>query len=606
MSRRDTLVVNTGAAPNDGLGEPIRSGFIKVNDNFEAIDTRLILGNLPVVVSNTITANSTTTANLTVTSRAVITASSALIINPGTQGTMDNVRIGATTPRPATFTTLTADTITSNGTVNVIGNLVISGNLVTQNSSDLIILDSIINLHTTGGLTPLTVDDGKDIGIKFHYYKTQDNHAFLGWANDTGYLEYYAAGTEVANVFNGSAYGTIKTGEFFSVNTTAATSTTSGAIVTYGGIGASGDIHSANMVTGNITANTLNLTTATAGTATITNLQTTNVSTGNAQITGGNISVNYLRASNFSSPNVLIGGGRVEGLAALQANNFSTGNAVVTGGTIDTMIRVNGTLGSFATGSFTDIFASNTLISNSSVHTANLYSNGYFWGNGTYLLTGVDSTLDVINANIGAYQTWSNASTGAYQTWANANVSGLQTSINTITSNVVAYQIWANANVSSQGADLSSLWANAAAQSAAIALKAPIDSPSFTTHVQATGNVDVTGYIIATQDVIAFSDEKYKTNVTTITNALATVRLLRGVHYDRVDTGEQGTGVVAQESLPHTPRLVRKTDNGDLAVAYGNHAGYFIEAIKELADTVDEMAHEIKLLKKEIKRLKGE
>ena len=102
MARRDTNAVITGMAPNDGLGEPIRSGFIKVNDNFEALDYRLIVGNLPVVYSDTVT-----TKNITVTSSAVITATTAMTINPGVQGTMDNVRIGATTARAATFTTLT-------------------------------------------------------------------------------------------------------------------------------------------------------------------------------------------------------------------------------------------------------------------------------------------------------------------------------------------------------------------------------------------------------------------------------------------------------------------------------------------------------------------
>lgn len=636
MARRDTNAVITGMAPNDGLGEPIRSGFIKVNDNFEALDYRLIVGNLPVVVSDT-----TTTKNITVTSSAVITATTAMTINPGVQGTMDNVRIGATTARSATFTTLTADTITSNGIVNILGNLVVSGNVVTQNSSDLVIQDSIINLHTPADLNPLVVNDGKDIGIKFHYYRGADGHAFLGWANDSGALEYYAAGNEIANVFVGTSYGTVKAGAFQSVNTTAATSTTTGAITTAGGIGAVGDIYSANMHTGAITADSVTLTGGL-----ITTLVATNFSTANAQITGGNLHVNYLRGSNFSSPNVLVSGGYIENVNRLQATNFSTGNIYVTGGEkIENVIRVTGTYTGFTTGSFTDVFASNTLISNSSTHTESLYSNGYFWGNGTYLLTGVDSSLDAINANLGLYQNTTNANIGSiynhvntidanigsyqnttnanigsiynhvntidsnigsYHTWANANISYLQTTINNISSNIVSYQIWSNANVSSQSTDLSSLWANAATQATAIATKAPIDNPSFTTHVQVTGNVDVTGYVIATQDVIAFSDEKFKTNVTTITNALATVRLLRGVHYDRVDTGEQGTGVVAQESLPHTPRLVRKTDNGDLAVAYGNHAGYFIEAIKELADTVDEIAHEIKQLKKEIKRLKGE
>jgi hypothetical protein len=60
----------------------------------------------------------------------------------------------------------------------------------------------VINLHTQANLAPWTFNDGKDIGIKMHYYDTIDSHAALVRANDTGYLEWYGRGTEgVGNVF---------------------------------------------------------------------------------------------------------------------------------------------------------------------------------------------------------------------------------------------------------------------------------------------------------------------------------------------------------------------------------------------------------------------
>ena len=67
----------------------------------------------------------------------------------------------------------------------------------------------------------------------------------------------------------------------------------------------------------------------------------TNFSTGNAQITGGNLSITNatftnLTATNFSSGNVLVTGGDLSGVdgafGTLTATNFSTGNAQVTGG----------------------------------------------------------------------------------------------------------------------------------------------------------------------------------------------------------------------------------------------------------------------------------
>lgn len=147
------------------------------------------------------------------------------------------------------------------GTNTVItGNLNVLGTQTIIGSQDLTINDSVINLHTAANLAPLTTDDGRDIGIKFHYYKAfsgGDNLAFLGWANDTGAIEYYSAGTEgVGNVFTGTAYGTIKAGEFTAANTTASTSTTTGALRSAGGAGIAGALYNGgvHVSSGNIVA----------------------------------------------------------------------------------------------------------------------------------------------------------------------------------------------------------------------------------------------------------------------------------------------------------------------------------------------------------------
>jgi hypothetical protein len=103
--------------------------------------------------------------------------------------------------------------------VTIVGNLTIQGVSTTVGTDDLIVEDSIINLHTLANLAPLTADDGRDIGLKFHYYKTSDEHAFVGWANDTQYLEYYVDATETNGVISGT-YGTIKAATFISAATT--------------------------------------------------------------------------------------------------------------------------------------------------------------------------------------------------------------------------------------------------------------------------------------------------------------------------------------------------------------------------------------------------
>jgi hypothetical protein len=144
---------------------------------------------------------------------------------------------------------INGNTITSSsGNVTIAANLNITGNTTFYGYSDLTITDSILNLHTQANLASWTFDDGKDIGIKMHYYDGQDSHAALVRANDTGYLEWYARGTEISgNTFAGSAYGTIKTGTLILANTTPATGPNTGALQVYGGASISGNLYIGNL-----------------------------------------------------------------------------------------------------------------------------------------------------------------------------------------------------------------------------------------------------------------------------------------------------------------------------------------------------------------------
>jgi hypothetical protein len=100
-------------------------------------------------------------------------------------------------------------------------------------------------------------------------------------------------------------------------------------------------------------------------------------------------------------------------------------------------------------------------------------------------------------------------------------------------------------------------------------------------------------------DITAFSDARLKTNVKTIENPLIIIRQLRGVNYDRTDTGESGSGVIAQETLSAMPVLVRALADGTLTVNYGNFAGLFIEGFKALEDQIIELKAEIVKLKEQ-------
>ena len=95
-----------------------------------------------------------------------------------------------------------------------------------------------------------------------------------------------------------------------------------------------------------------------------------------------------------------------------------------------------------------------------------------------------------------------------------------------------------------------------------------------------------TGDFTAAGNVTAYSDARLKENVQTIREAVALVNRMRGVFYDRVDTGQHGVGVIAQEMQEVVPQVVVEND-GTLGVAYGNLVGVLIEAVKELSARVE-------------------
>ena len=75
------------------------------------------------------------------------------------------------------------------------------------------------------------------------------------------------------------------------------------------------------------------------------------------------------------------------------------------------------------------------------------------------------------------------------------------------------------------------------------------------------------------------SDERLKSSVETIPDALSKVLNVRGVTFDM--NAERGTGVIAQELEKVLPEAVFDNEDGMKSVAYGNVVGLLIEAIKE-------------------------
>jgi len=98
----------------------------------------------------------------------------------------------------------------------------------------------------------------------------------------------------------------------------------------------------------------------------------------------------------------------------------------------------------------------------------------------------------------------------------------------------------------------------------------------------------VTGSIYASGDITGLSDERVKTNIVTIPDALEKINKMRGVFYTITDTSERKTGVIAQEVEAVLPEVVITNESGK-SVAYGNIVGLLIEGIKVLSHRCDEL-----------------
>jgi hypothetical protein len=90
-------------------------------------------------------------------------------------------------------------------------------------------------------------------------------------------------------------------------------------------------------------------------------------------------------------------------------------------------------------------------------------------------------------------------------------------------------------------------------------------------------------------DFIATSDQRTKTNITTISNALDIVKELRGVYFTRIGQTKQTVGVIAQEVETVLPEVVHTDSEGLKSVSYGNMVGVLIEAVKVLLERVEKL-----------------
>jgi Tfp pilus assembly protein PilN len=109
-----------------------------------------------------------------------------------------------------------------------------------------------------------------------------------------------------------------------------------------------------------------------------------------------------------------------------------------------------------------------------------------------------------------------------------------------------------------------------------------------------TEKLHVTGNILASENITAYSDKRIKKDIKKIENALEKIKSITGVLYKRIDLDDDRvyTGVIAQEVEAVLPEVVFESNNLK-TVAYGNMIGLVIEAIKEQQTQIDELKNQL-------------
>jgi hypothetical protein len=280
-----STITNASAASSTVTGALQVVGGVGVGGRIYAGDDIYSKSNLVLTTANIPTYAVTTVAAGTDTAVSQ-TGGTATVWNTSTLQTITSR--GATTNQIIQITNATDTNTSTNGALQVSGgvgiqkNLMVGGNAqiwgqttfagsVIFNGTSTFVYstntyytDNLINLHLpqTGVGTQWTFDDGKDIGLVYHYYNrttNTDTNAALVLSNESQFLEWYSAGSENSQGdFTGTiVYGTFKTGSIVLTNTSTGTSGGAGALQVAGGIYAGGSSY----IGGNLTvAGTINAT----------------------------------------------------------------------------------------------------------------------------------------------------------------------------------------------------------------------------------------------------------------------------------------------------------------------------------------------------------
>tara|TARA_B110000305_G_scaffold202138_1_gene230341 strand:- start:277 stop:2172 length:1896 start_codon:yes stop_codon:yes gene_type:complete len=512
----------------------------------------------------------------------IIGAGGTLTISSDTEGSMSNVRIGATNPTQANFTSLGA-TGAVTFTANTASSSTTSGTLV-----------------VTGGL-----------GVSGAIYG--------------GSLQGTAVGSSTAST---GAFTTLASNgaTTFTANT-ASTNTTTGTLVVTGGIGLSGALFAGsinNTPIGSSTANTGAFTTLTANsTVDITGTtEATNNSgdTGVLRVEGGaSIAKRVYSGGGFVGPigNVATSTGQFSTLSATSTVGFSPANANITlspsgtgtvtvspagGGSINNM-SVGATTAS--TGNFSSLGVTGNLdVARYIRHTGDTNTYIDFEGDTISFYTGGEREITIntsgvrlgdtgngylrqVSGNYGSIE----VDGGAHGGWEGYNIGGRAVFMHDNSSTLGLYD------------DVNNEWGfryvfNGASylyNNGGVKLETQSDGCQTTGIHRASGNV-----------ISNTSDARLKTNIENIPNALDKVMSLNGVTYnwnentpEEFDKERAEVGLIAQEVQAVLPEIIHNApfDRGEdgtsisgkdyITLQYERVVPLLVEAIKELKEEIN-------------------
>jgi hypothetical protein len=112
----------------------------------------------------------------------------------------------------------------------------------------------------------------------------------------------------------------------------------------------------------------------------------------------------------------------------------------------------------------------------------------------------------------------------------------------------------------------------------------------------------VDGNIYISGNIVSLSDNRYKTNIKIIEDAMDKINNLRGVYYDYKDVNigdnRRQIGMIAQEVEKVIPEAVYSTKDDIKSLSYDRIIGLLIEGMKEMSRQINNLDEKLSKLSK--------